>query len=173
MNALELFKPITTFVFDVDGVLTDCSVMMMHGGLMGRRMSIRDGYAIQLAVKKDYRVIIISGSDLREVKERLNKLGVKDVLMGIDNKFECLQQLMRDYNISPEQILYMGDDIPDYRAMESIGLPTCPEDAVIEIKEISSYISPYKGGEGCVRDVMEKVLKLRGDWGLDPNIQSK
>ena len=173
MNVLELFKPVTTFVFDVDGVLTDGSVLMLHGGLMGRRMSIRDGYAIQLAVKKGYRVMIISGSDLREVKERLNKLGVKDVLMGIDNKLECLQQLMTDYGISKDQILYMGDDIPDYKALQFVGLPTCPHDAVHEIKEIATYISPYKGGEGCVRDVMEKVLKLRGDWTLDTGIRTK
>ena len=173
MNVLELFKPITTFVFDVDGVLTDGSVVMMHGGLMGRNMSIRDGYAIQLAVKKGYRVMIISGSDLREVKERLNKLGVRDVLMGIENKIECLKQLMRDYKITPEEILYMGDDIPDYRVMQYVGMPTCPLDAVIEIKEISSYISPCKGGAGCVRDVMEKVMKLRGDWTLDTGIPAK
>ena len=171
MNVLELFKPINTFVFDVDGVLTNGSLLIMPNGLLGRLMNIKDSYALEIAVKKGYRVIIISGGDISLVRERLNKLGIKDVLMGIENKMECLRQLMTDYKIRKEHVLYMGDDIPDLNAMKYVGLPCCPTDSVNEIKEIAKYISPFKGGEGCGRDVIEKVLKLRGNWNSDPGIK--
>jgi 3-deoxy-D-manno-octulosonate 8-phosphate phosphatase (KDO 8-P phosphatase) len=173
MNVLELFKPITTFVFDVDGVLTDGMLLVMPNGLMARRMNIKDGYALQLAVKKGYRVIIISGGDSPEVKERLNKLGVKEVLMRVENKLNCLQQLMKLNALEKNEVLFMGDDIPDAEAMEIVGLPCCPADAVIEIKESSKYISHFRGGEGCARDVLEKVLKLRGDWSIDTSIKAR
>ncbi len=173
MNVLELFKPITTFVFDVDGVLTDGSVLVMPDGLLARSMNIKDGYAMQLAVKKGYRVIIISGGDSQEVKERLNKLGVSEVWMSVGNKMQCLQELINKDGIGKEEVLFMGDDIPDLEAIQFVGLPCCPADAVIEIKEASKYISSFNGGKGCVRDVMEKVLKLRGDWSNDTGIRSK
>jgi 3-deoxy-D-manno-octulosonate 8-phosphate phosphatase (KDO 8-P phosphatase) len=172
MNVLELFKPITTFIFDVDGVLTDGSLLVMPNGLHARRMNIKDGYALQLAVKRGYRVIIISGGDSPEVKERLHKLGVHEVLMGVKNKLQTLRQLMKDNSVEKDELLFMGDDIPDAEAMEIVGLPCCPADAVIEIKEASKYISHFKGGEGCARDVLEKVLKLRGDWNNDKSIQA-
>jgi 3-deoxy-D-manno-octulosonate 8-phosphate phosphatase (KDO 8-P phosphatase) len=173
MNVLELFKPITTFVFDVDGVLTDGMLLVMPGGAMIRRMNIKDGYALQLAIKKGYRVVIISGGDSPEVKERLHKLGVHDVFMRVENKLECLQQYKASHALQESEMLFMGDDIPDYDVMQSVALPCCPADAVTEIRGIARYISPFKGGEGCGRDVIEKAMKLRGDWIVDTQVKSQ
>lgn len=173
MNVLELFKPITTFVFDVDGVLTDGMLLVMPGGLMARRMNIKDGYALQLAIKRGYRVVIISGGNSPEVKERLNNLGITDVFMRVENKLECLQQYMQQHRLTAEELLFMGDDIPDYEVMQLVALPCCPSDAAVEIRGVARYISPLKGGEGCGRDVIEKVLKLRGDWMTDTQIKSQ
>lgn len=166
MNLLELFAPIRTFVFDVDGVLTDGNLMLTEDGHMLRSMSIKDGYAIQLAIKKGYKVWIISGGKSQAVKVRLNKLGVEDVHIGIESKKEFLHEIAVASNTEYTNVLYMGDDIPDYAAMQVCGLPCCPADAVPEIKQVAKYISPLNGGKGCVRDVIEKVLKLNGDWEL-------
>jgi 3-deoxy-D-manno-octulosonate 8-phosphate phosphatase (KDO 8-P phosphatase) len=170
---LEKFKHITTFVFDIDGVLTDGSVLVLPGGVMARKMNIKDGYALQLAVKRGYHVVIISGGKSVEVKERLSKLGVKEVWMEVENKSAVLQQFMEQHHLAKEKVLYMGDDIPDLAVMKLAGLACCPADAVQEIKEISVYISHLKGGDGCGRDVIEKVMKLRGDWGEDISVRSK
>ena len=166
MNILELFAPVRTFVFDVDGVLTDGSLLATEDGQLLRRMNIKDGYAIQLAIKKGYKVWILSGAKSEGVRLRLQKLGVKDVHIGIETKKELLQDIALSSQTAYESVLYMGDDIPDYAAMQLCGLPCCPSDAVPEIQAIAKYISPYKGGEGCVRDVIEKVLKLNHDWDL-------
>ncbi len=173
MNVLELFKPITTFVFDIDGVLTDSSLLIMPGGIMVRRMNIKDGYALQLAVKRSYRVLIISGSTSPEIEDRLLKLGVKDFSMQAEDKKIVLQEFMLKNNLTQKEILFMGDDIPDYGVMNFVGLPCCPADAVMEIKQISKYISPLKAGESCARDVIEKVMKLRGDWHIDTHIKAE
>lgn len=170
---LETFKHITTFVFDIDGVLTDGNLFVLPDGLLARRMNIKDGYALQLAVKKGYHVIIISGGNSPEVKDRLEKLGIKEVWMQVENKPAVLEQFMHKNQLSKISVLYMGDDIPDLRVMQMAGLPTCPADAVQEIKEIATYISHLKGGEGCVRDVIEKVMKLRGDWGEDIAVRAQ
>ncbi|MFI5196363.1 MAG: KdsC family phosphatase [Chitinophagales bacterium] len=166
MNLLELFAPIRTFVFDVDGVLTDGNLMLTEDGHMLRSMSIKDGFAMQLAIKKGYKVWIISGGKSEAVRLRLNKLGVQEVHIGIDSKKEFLHEIVIASKTDYSHVLYMGDDIPDYAAMQLCGLPCCPNDAVAEIKQIAKYISPYNGGHGCVRDVIEKVLKLNGDWEL-------
>ncbi len=166
MNLLELFKPIRTFVFDVDGVLTDGNLMLTEDGHMLRSMNIKDGYAMQLAIKKGYKVWIISGGKSEAVRLRLNRLGVKDVHIGIESKKEFLNEIAVASKTIYESVLYMGDDIPDYAAMQVCGLACCPNDAAPEIKGISKYISPHNGGHGCVRDVIEKVLKLNGDWDL-------
>lgn len=173
MNVLELFSPITTFVFDVDGVLTDGSLLILADGLMARRMNIKDGYALQLAVKKDYHVLIISGGNSPEVQDRLFKLGVRQVFMRVENKKKLLEEYMQQNGLAYNEILFMGDDIPDFDVMSVVGLPCCPADAAAEIKGISKYISPVAGGEGCARDVIEKVLKLRGDWSIDTQIKSQ
>lgn len=173
MNVLELFKNITTFVFDVDGVLTDGNLLVLPDGLMARRMNIKDGYALQLAIKKGYRVVIISGGASDQVRGRLLRLGVKDVWMQVEDKTSVLENFMKEAKLKPVEVLYMGDDIPDYDVMRSAGLPCCPADAAVEIKQISRYISPLAGGTGCARDVIEKVLKLRGDWIKDTHIKSQ
>jgi 3-deoxy-D-manno-octulosonate 8-phosphate phosphatase (KDO 8-P phosphatase) len=169
---LKSFKTITTFVFDVDGVLTDGSLLIMDNGAMLRKMHVKDGYALQLAVKKDYLIFIISGSNSPQVKERLARLGVVNVYMQVEDKLEKLRGLSTEFNLQKEDILFMGDDIPDFEVMQYCGLACCPADAVSEIKNISKYISPVKGGEGCVRDVIEKVMKVQGKWIADTNIPS-
>ena len=173
MNVLELFKNVTAFVFDVDGVLTDGSLLLMPGGAMGRKMNVKDGYALQLAVKKNYKVVVISGGFSPETEERLAKLGINEVFMQCQDKRAAMQGIMQKYALQPQQVLFMGDDIPDYGVMQVVGLPCCPADAAVEIKEISKYISPLKGGDGCVRDVIERVLKLRGQWVVDTFIKAQ
>lgn len=173
MNVLELFKNITVLVFDIDGVLTDGSVLVLPGGVLARQMNIKDGYALQLAVKMNYQILIISGGHSPESAERLGKLGVKHIFLGVSNKAECLQNFMDKHGIHPSQVLYMGDDLPDAAVMQLAGLPCCPADAATEIKHLSRYISHLGGGKGCVREVTEKVLKLRGDWKPDPLIKSR
>ncbi|MCY7422390.1 MAG: HAD-IIIA family hydrolase [Chitinophagaceae bacterium] len=173
MNVLELFKPITTLVFDVDGVLTDGTLLILPDGLMARRMNIKDGYGLQLAVKKGYHVVIISGGNSPEVKERLHKLGVAEVFMQVKDKVEVLAGFLDKYSLSWAGVLYMGDDIPDLQVMNKVALPCCPKDAVQEIRSVSKYISHLDGGFGCCRDVIEKVMKVRGNWTDDTHIRSK
>lgn len=172
MNLLALFKPITTFVFDVDGVLTDGNILVLPNGILARKMNIKDGYALQLAIKKNYKVAIISGGESNEVKERLNKLGVVDVFMKVSNKAEVLQQYLQQHQIQSQQVLYMGDDIPDIQVLQLAGLPCCPANAVPEIKQIATYISHKNGGDGCARDVIEKTLKLNNHWNEDVTVRS-
>lgn len=136
-------------------------------------MNIKDGYALQLAIKKGYYIIIISGAVSEPVKDRLFKLGVTDVFMKTENKKQQLETILKEKKILSDQVLFMGDDIPDYEAMKASALPCCPADAAPEIKQISKYISSLKGGHGCVRDVIEKVLKLNNHWGLDTTVASK
>jgi 3-deoxy-D-manno-octulosonate 8-phosphate phosphatase (KDO 8-P phosphatase) len=171
MNLLELFKSVTTLVFDVDGVLTDGSLILLPGGVMARMMNAKDGYALQLAVKKRYNIIIISGGHSDEVTDRLNKLGVSAVFMRATDKAVMLNSYLQEHNLSWKEVLYMGDDIPDFEAMKKSAISCCPADAVHEIKEIAAYISPFEGGRGCGRDVIEKVLRLRGDWDYDTHVQ--
>ncbi len=170
---LKGFKQITCFAFDVDGVLTDGTVLLLDDGQQARRMSIRDGYALQLAVKKGYKVLVISGAYSEAVKTRLQKLGVVDVFMKVENKEAQLTSYLGANGITPQQVLFMGDDIPDYGVMKTVGLPCCPADAAPEIKHISQYISAQKGGRGCVRDVIEKVMKLNNHWDMDTSVASK
>lgn len=166
MNLLELFAPVRAFVFDIDGVLTDGTLLVMDDGHQLRRMNIKDGYALQLAVKKGYQVWVISGGTSEGAQKRLTKLGINEVHIGVKDKKELLHSLAEKHNIDLKTALYMGDDIPDYAVMQCCGLPSCPNDAVAEIREKAVYISPFNGGFGCVRDVIEKVLKLNGDWDL-------
>lgn len=166
MNLLSPFSEIDTFVFDIDGVLTDGTLLITESGDMLRRMSIRDGFALQYAVKKGYRVWIISGGKQEAPILRLKRLGITEAHYDVADKHQLLQTLWLSHNSRPESTLYMGDDIPDYRAMKRCRVAACPADAAPEIQSISHYISHLSGGAGCVRDVIEKVLKLRGDWIL-------
>ena len=170
---LDLFSRITTFVFDVDGVLTDGTLFVFENDEHVRRMNIKDGYALQLAIKKGYRVAIFSGGVSEAVVQRLNKLGVRDVFMNVKDKRSGMLDYMRQHEITRDEVLFMGDDIPDYAVMKEAALPCAPSDAVPEIKQIAKYISSLPGGQGCVRDVIEKVLKLRNHWDLDVTVPSK
>ena len=172
MLILSRFKLIKTFAFDMDGVLTDGSVIVDSDNNWLRRMNIRDGYALQLAVRSGFGVIIISGSNSTYVQARLHKLGVTDVYRDAQNKEEFLKNFAAERKIDLNELLFMGDDIPDYQCMKMAGIAACPSDAAFEIKGIASYISPLAGGNGCVRDVIEKVLKLNNKWTLQNNIAS-
>ncbi len=162
----EIMPQITTFIFDVDGVLTDGKVTIFTDGQLIRTMNIKDGYALKTAVESGYHVCIISGGTNEGVKARLRGLGITDIYLGAHDKVAQLDEYLDIYNINPEHVLYMGDDIPDFHVMKRIGLPTCPKDAVPEIQDISLYISQKKGGNGCVRDVIEQVLKVQDKWSL-------
>ncbi len=164
MNMPDMFKKITTFIFDIDGVLTDGTVLVLENGLQARRMNIRDGYALQLAVKKGYRLLVVSGANDSPVTDRLNKLGINEVHMTVLNKRTFVEEYLTTNNLGVDEVLYMGDDIPDQAVMSVVGLPACPADAAAEIRIISKYISPFAGGNGCVRDVIEQVLKSHDDW---------
>jgi 3-deoxy-D-manno-octulosonate 8-phosphate phosphatase (KDO 8-P phosphatase) len=160
----EIMNDITTFIFDVDGVLTDGSVFVSNEGEMLRTMNIRDGYALKAAVESGYNVCIISGGSNEGVRLRLRNLGITDIHLGTPDKVETFKEYTAVYGINHEQVLYMGDDIPDYHVMKLVGLSACPQDASPEIKTISNYISHIKGGKGAVRDVIEQVMKVQGKW---------
>lgn len=160
----EHLNQIKTFVFDVDGVLTDGSIQISTNGELLRTMNTKDGYAMKMAQKAGFTVCIISGGKNEGVRKRLRDLGITDIYLGINDKVEQMDEFFDIYQIKPEQVLYMGDDIPDYYPMKLVGLPCCPQDAAPEVKEISLYVSHKKGGEGCVRDVIEQVMKVQGKW---------
>lgn len=160
----QLLPKITTFIFDVDGVLTNGMLTIMPSGELVRHMNVKDGYAMKTALSNGYRVCIISGGTNEGVRNRLNALGIEDIYLGAHNKIEQYQELVKKYNLHPENVLYMGDDVPDYPVMKIVGLPACPNDAVPEIKKVAKYISNKKGGEGCVRDVIEQVMRVQEKW---------
>ena len=173
MNVLEQFNKITTFVFDVDGVLTDGTVLVLENGLQARRMNIKDGFALQMAIKNGYRVLVVSGGNSPQVADRLEKLGITDVHMSVLDKGAFVSNYISQNNLRKEQVLFMGDDLPDLPAMAVVGLPVCPADAVSEVKDAVKYISHLNGGNACVRDVIEKVLKLNGKWIYRVDITSR
>jgi len=160
----EYLQHITTFIFDVDGVLTDGTIQVNTQGEMFRTMNIKDGYALKTAADSGYNICIISGSSNEGVRVRLNGLGIKDIYLGTHQKTATLNEYLNSKSIKHENVLYMGDDIPDLKVMQEVGLPCCPQDSVQEIKAISKYVSHKKGGKGCVRDVIEQVLKVQGKW---------
>ena len=172
MNLLSSFKTISCFVFDVDGVLTDGGLLVTPDGQWLRRMNIKDGYALQLAVKKGYRILILSGATSEPVANRLSKLGITDIHQGVADKAARLREYMQSHGLQPAQVLFMGDDIPDYSALQVAGMPCWPADAVVEVRNICKYVSPQAGGMGCVRDVVEKVMKLNGHWSLETEVRS-
>jgi 3-deoxy-D-manno-octulosonate 8-phosphate phosphatase (KDO 8-P phosphatase) len=165
---LQKLRDITTLIFDVDGVLTTGDILASNTGEFLRTFNIKDGYALQLAVKKGYHVCIISGGSGEAMQKRFEGLGIKNIYLGVSDKVTVFEQILAQYQLQPAEVLYMGDDIPDYKIMKLVGLPTCPADAVEEIKALSTYISPFSGGKTAVRDVIEKVLKIQGNW-FDPN----
>ncbi len=167
----EIMNDITTFIFDVDGVLTDGKVHVTQNGELLREMNIRDGYAIKAAIENGYTVCVISGGSNDGVRQRLRNLGVTDIYMGVANKVDTFKEFIDIYQIKPENILYMGDDIPDYHVMQQVALPVCPVDAVPEIKSVAKYVSHVKGGHGAGRDVIEQVMKTQKKWFQHFNAQ--
>lgn len=159
-------KKIRALVFDIDGVLSRHTQNISPEGELMRTSCTKDGYALMYSVRKGYIVAVISGGGAPGVQERLEKLGLKpeDIYLKVANKIEALEEIIQRYGLLREEIMYMGDDIPDYNVMTRVGLPVCPLDACEEIKSVSRYISDIPGGEGCVRDVVAQVLKARGDW---------
>ncbi|MGJ8735703.1 KdsC family phosphatase [Zobellia laminariae] len=160
----EYLKNIDTFVFDVDGVFTDSTLLITSEGEMLRKMSVKDGYAVKTALQKGYKICIISGGTNEGVRSRLQALGVKDIYLGAHHKMDALKEYMDNHNVDVSTMLYMGDDIPDIPVMKAVALPSCPQNAVQEVKAVSMYVSHKNGGDGCVRDVIEQVLKVKGDW---------
>lgn len=162
----EKLDKITTFIFDVDGVLTNGDVTLYKDEVV-RTLNSRDGYAIQYAAKMGYSIFIITGGDSKSVEQRLLSLGATEVCLNSANKLHVYDTLKTEHGFSDEETLYMGDDIPDYHIMKLVGVPTCPQDASVEIKSISDYQSPFAGGKHCVRDVIEQTLRVQGKWFKD------
>lgn len=163
-NFKEDLKDIKAFIFDIDGVLSNQTVLLSDDGIPQRTINLRDGYAIQLAVKKGYKVAIISGGNSVAFESRLNLLGVDDVFLNSSYKKEVYTEYLKNKDLKLNEVLYMGDDIPDLEVMGLAGVAACPRDADSEIKQISDYISDKDGGAGCVRDVIEQVMRLHGKW---------
>lgn len=163
-NYKENLAKITTLVFDYDGVLTNGVVLITNSGDQLRTGHVKDGYALQLAIKSGYRVAVISGGYSESMRHRCNALKLTDVFLGVEDKVKVFEEYVQNNNLTMEEVLYMGDDIPDYRVMKMVGMPVCPSDAAEEIKGISKYISHFPGGAGCVRDIIEQVMKLQGKW---------
>ncbi len=164
MNYKNKLHNIKAFIFDFDGVMTDGSVWMFADRETVRTGNIKDGFAIQYAVKKGYQVAVISGAVSMSINNRMESLGVKDIFTGAGNKISIFKSYLEEKKLLPEEVLYMGDDIPDYEIMRQVGVATCPSDAAQEIKDISDYISMHPGGKGCVRDVIEQVLRIQKNW---------
>lgn len=162
---LAKFRNVKAVVLDVDGVLTDATVLVNDAGEQWRTFSVRDGHAIQQGIRSGLPIWAITRGDTNGVEKRLKGLGITEVFSGAMDKKRCLLALLERYAVQADDVLYMGDDMPDLPCLEMVGLPTCPADAAEEVKQVCQYISPKKGGRGAVRDVLEKVLKLQGKWG--------
>ncbi|GHT32733.1 hydrolase [Bacteroidia bacterium] len=164
MNFREKLKTIRAFVFDVDGVLSRNDISLSTDGEPMRTANIKDGYAMQLAVKKGYILAIITGAKTENIRVRYERLGLKDIYLAASHKITYLNDFLQKHNLNAENVLYMGDDIPDYEVMSAVGVAVCPSDAAEEIKAIACYVSPVEGGKGCARDVIEQTLKAQGKW---------
>lgn len=172
MNYKSKLNEIKAVVLDVDGVLTDGSLVLMPDGSMTRTMNTRDGYAMQLAVKQGFPICVITGGNDAAVKKRMNYLGITDVYMASRHKVDDFNDFLDKYGLDADQVAFMGDDMPDYEVMQMVGLPCCPKDAAPEIRKISLYISQKEGGKGCVRDILEQLLKVNGKWTEDTDVTS-
>jgi len=164
-------KHLKGFVFDIDGVLTNGSILVTTSGELLRSMSIRDGYALKTAIEGGFKIGIISGGSNEGVRSRLEGLGIKDIYLGTKNKIEALEAFMATHNLERKDLAYMGDDLPDFDVMQNIGLACCPQDAAPEIKGICHYISHKNGGDGAVRDILEQTLKIHDKWQVSASSQ--
>ena len=165
-NFKQRLTRITTLMFDIDGVMTDGKVLVMESGEMVRNLNSKDGYALHLAVIKGYRIAVISGGNNLAVQMALSRAGIHDVFIRQHDKLACYKDYMEAHNLKDEEVLYMGDDLPDHEVMSRVGLAACPQDAATDIKSICQYVSEKKGGEGCVRDLVEQVLRVQGHWEI-------
>lgn len=163
-NYKEKLHKIKAFVFDVDGVLGSTKVLLHSSGELLRTMNIKDGYAMQYATRQGYIIGIISGGKSDAVKQRFNNLGITDVYMGAHSKMDHYKDFIAKYSLADDEVIYMGDDLPDFEVMQRVGVATCPADAAQEIKDISAYISHIAGGDGCARDIIEQVMRLQDKW---------
>lgn len=157
---------------DLDGVLTNGKLLIYPEGNWIREMDIKDGYAIQYAVRSGLNIAVITGSSSLPVKERLAKLGVDLYFENVPSKSVKVKELLKALHLVSEDVMFIGDDIPDLDAFSAVGLKACPNDAVQEVKEAADYISPFNGGNGCVRDILEKILRVQGKWALQKQISS-
>ena len=164
IDLIQRLNGIKTFIFDIDGVLTDGKFLISHENKMLRLMHTKDGYGLRTAVLNGYKIIIISGSTNLESRQRLLDLGVHQVHLGIHRKLEKFDEINKDLQLDLTQVVYMGDDVPDIQLLEVVGLSSCPKDAARDVLEIVDYISPYVGGSGCVRDIIEKVMRSQQTW---------
>ena len=160
----EELTQVKAFVFDVDGVLSVSTQVLNPDGETTRTSNLKDGFALMYAVRIGYPICVITGGNTIEVRKRCEKIGIKDLYAGSLKKLPCLFDFIEKNNLNINEVMYMGDDLPDYPAMKAAGIPVCPKDAAPEIKAISHYISDKNGGEGCVRDVLEQVLRAQGKW---------
>ncbi|MCI7408388.1 MAG: HAD hydrolase family protein [Candidatus Onthomorpha sp.] len=164
MNYKAKLHEIKAFVFDYDGVISDGNIWSANDTIIVRSGNVKDGYAMQYALRKGYLIAILSGGSGDSIRSRMKMLGVEDVYLGSHRKKEIFEDFLKDKQLLPEQVLYVGDDIPDYDVMRLAGVSACPADASEEIKAVADYISHKNGGCGCVRDVIEQVLRLQGQW---------
>ena len=163
-NYKEILHTIDTLIFDVDGVLTDGSLIVNSDGELLRKMNVKDGYALKAAIESGLNLVIISGGTNEGVRERLKILGIKHIYLGVHNKLNQLNKYIDSTSTDLNKIMYMGDDIPDVPVMKLVGLACCPQDAVNEVKEISNYVSDKNGGKGAVRDIIEQIMKIKKSW---------
>ena len=160
-------KKIRTIIFDIDGVLSCETIPLGLDGVPCRTVNIKDGYAIQLAMKMGLRIAILSGCKIEAVRHRYEGLGMEDIFLGAAVKIQIYEQFLQKYGLKDEEVMFMGDDIPDLEVMRRVGCPVCPKDACTEIKEASVYVSDRKGGYGCGRDVIEQTLRAQGKWVMN------
>ena len=158
---------IRAIIFDIDGVLSSETINLSAEGVPLRTVNIKDGYAIQLAMKLGLRIVILTGANVPSVRVRYEGLGVEDIYLGCGVKIKTYEEFLQKYGLSDEEVMYMGDDIPDLEIMRRVGCPVCPKDACPEIKEVSCYVSDRIGGHGCGRDVIEQVLRAQGKWVMN------
>lgn len=172
MTVFDKFKNVKAFAFDVDGVFTNGDISVNEIGEQLRTFNVKDGYAVQFAIKAGYPVLIVSGGKSEGVRLRFLALGVTDIFINESDKEAVLESWLARNDLTQSDILFMGDDMPDYTVMKKVGFPVCPMDAIEDIKALCHYISPMDGGKGAVRDVIEKVMRLQGTWVINSSIKS-
>jgi len=173
MSFLKELKKVKAFIFDVDGVLSKDISPISENGSPVRTANVKDGFAIRRAINSGYPIAVITGGYLERVRKRHEKIGVEYYYENASDKVECLEDFLNKTGINKKNVLFMGDDLVDYRVMLKVGFPVCPQDAVDEIKSISRYVSPKNGGEGCVRDIIEKTLRVQKNWFTEDSSYNK